>query len=105
MFIPLRDENPSGKFAFVNLALILANIGVFIYQITLTPYAFTAFVAANAMVPARIPAFFAGHGSFEGAFLPFIPRLFLSSEIAHILGTMLFLWIFCANVDALFVHL
>jgi membrane associated rhomboid family serine protease len=105
MFIPLRDENPSGKFAFVNLALILANIGVFIYQITLTPQAFTAFVTANAMVPARIPAFLGGHGSFEAAFLPLITSLFLHAGIAHILGNMLFLWIFGDNVEATFGHL
>jgi membrane associated rhomboid family serine protease len=105
MFIPLRDENPSGKFAFINLALILANIGVFIYQITLTPYAFTTFVTANAMVPARIPAFLGGHGSFEPAFLPLVTSLFLHAGIAHILGNMLFLWIFGDNVEAAFGHL
>src|SRR5882724_13308898 len=105
MFIPLRDENPSGKFAFINLALILVNIGVFIYQITLAPYAFTTFVTANAMVPARIPAFLGGHGSFEPAFLPLVTSLFLHAGIAHILGNMLFLWIFGDNVEAAFGHL
>src|SRR5712691_12691218 len=104
MFIPLRDENPSGKFAFVNLALILANIGVFIYQITLTPHAFTAFATANATVPARIPAFLAGHGSFEAAFLPLLTSLFLHAGIAHILGNMLFLWIFGDNVEDFYGH-
>ena len=55
MFIPLRDENPSGKFGFVNVALILANIFVFFYEITLPPHALKVFEMANAMVPARIP--------------------------------------------------
>ena len=105
MFIPLRDENPSGKFAFVNVCLILANIAVFIYQLTLTPHAFQIFVTANAMVPARIPAVLNGYGSFEAAFLPLVTSMFLHAGIAHILGNMLFLGIFGDNVEAAFGHL
>ena len=105
MFIPLRDENPSGKFAFVNIGLILANIAVFLYQITLTPHAFKTFVTANAMVPARIPALLSGYGTPEAAFLPLVTSMFLHAGIAHILGNMLFLWIFGDNVEAAFGHL
>jgi membrane associated rhomboid family serine protease len=105
MFIPLRDENPSGKFAFVNIGLIVANIVVFLYQLTLTPHAFQVFVTANAMVPARIPAVLNGYGSFEAAFLPLVTSMFLHAGIAHILGNMLFLGIFGDNVEAAFGHL
>jgi membrane associated rhomboid family serine protease len=105
MFIPLRDENPSGRFAFVNVSLILANIGVFLYQLTLAPYSFQTFVTANAMVPARIPAVLSGHGSFEAAFLPLVTSMFLHAGVAHIAGNMLFLWIFGDNVEAAFGHL
>jgi membrane associated rhomboid family serine protease len=105
MFIPLRDENPSGKFALVNVSLILANIAVFLYQLTLTPDSFQLFVRANAMVPARIPAVLSGNGSFEAAFLPLITCMFLHAGVAHIAGNMLFLWIFGDNVEAVFGHL
>src|SRR5271165_2424866 len=105
MFIPLRDENPSGKFAFINVGLLLSNIAVFIYQLTLTPSAFKAFVIANAMVPARVSGWMGGHGSFEAAFLPLVTSMFLHSGFAHILGNMLFLWIFGDNVEAEFGHL
>jgi membrane associated rhomboid family serine protease len=105
MFIPLRDENPSGKFAFVNIGLIVANVAVFLYQLTLTPHAFQVFVTANAMVPARIPAVLKGYGSFEAAFLPLVTSMFLHAGIAHILGNMLFLGIFGDNVEAAFGHL
>ena len=104
MFIPLKDENSSGRFAFVNIGLILANIAVFLYQLTLTPYAFKIFATANAMVPARIPAFLSGYGSFEAAFLPLVTSMFLHAGIAHLLGNMLFLWIFGDNVEAAFGH-
>lgn len=105
MFIPLRDENPSGRFAFVNIGLIVANIAVFLHEITLPPHAFQMFVLGNAMVPARVSASLAGHGSFEAAFLPLLTSLFLHAGIAHILGNMLFLWIFGDNVEAAFGHL
>jgi membrane associated rhomboid family serine protease len=105
MFIPLRDENPSGKFPFVNVCLILANIAVFVYQLTLPPHAFQIFVTANAMVPARIPAVLNGYASFEAAFLPLVTSMFLHAGIAHILGNMLFLGIFGDNVEAAFGHL
>jgi membrane associated rhomboid family serine protease len=105
MFIPLRDENPSGRFAFVNIGLILANVAVFIYQLSLPPHAFKAFVLADAMVPARVSGWLGGHGSFEAAFLPLVTSMFLHSGFAHILGNMLFLWIFGDNVEAEFGHL
>jgi membrane associated rhomboid family serine protease len=104
MFIPLRDENPSGKFAFVNVGLLLANIVVFLYQLTLTPHAFQLFVMSNAMVPARVSALANGYGSFELAFLPLLTSMFLHAGFAHILGNMLFLWIFGDNVEAEFGH-
>ncbi len=105
MFIPLRDENPSGKFGFVNVGLLLANIAVFVYQLTLTPHTYKAFVMANAMVPARVSGWTSGHGTFEAAFLPLVTSIFLHSGFAHILGNMLFLWIFGDNVEAEFGHL
>ena len=105
MFIPLRDENPPGKFAFVNVGLILANVAVFIYQLSLPPQAFKAFVLADAMIPARVSGWIGGHGSFEAAFLPLVTSMFLHSGFAHILGNMLFLWIFGDNVEAEFGHL
>ena len=105
MFLPLRDENPSGKFAFVNIGLLAANIAVFIYQLTLTPHVFKGFVMANAMVPARVSGWVNGATTFEAAFLPLITSMFLHAGFAHILGNMLFLWIFGDNVEAEFGHL
>src|SRR5215475_15344105 len=105
MFIPLKDLNPRRSYPFVNTALILVNIAVFIYQVTLPSRAFKAFVLANATVPARFPAVLSGHGHWEAAFLPLFTSMFLHYGIAHLLGNMLFLWIFGDNVEAEFGHL
>ena len=105
MFLPLRDENASGKFAAVNLCLLLANIAVFLYQATLPRHAAIAMELTYGVVPARIPAWLAGHGTLEAALLPFVTSMFLHGGLAHILGNMLFLWIFGDNVEAEFGHL
>lgn len=104
MFIPLKDLNPRRGFPITNTLLILANVAVFVYQLTLPPNAFKAFVSANATIPARIPGWFSGHVPFELAFLPLLTSMFLHSGFAHIAGNMLFLWIFGDNVEDFFGH-
>jgi membrane associated rhomboid family serine protease len=105
VFIPLKDLNPHRRFPIVNVLLICANIAVFLYEISLPPHLFKAFLMANAVIPARFPAFLAGHIDFVGAFLPLVTSLFLHSGIAHIAGNMLFLWIFGDNVEDYFGHI
>lgn len=105
MFIPLKDLNPRRTFPIVNVLLIVANIAVFLYQVTLPPHAAQAFLMANAEVPARIPAWFAGRVSFQLAFGPLLTSMFLHGGLAHIAGNMLFLWIFGDNVEDYFGHL
>jgi len=105
MFIPLKDLNPRRNYPIVNTALILANVAVFIYQLTLPPHAFKLFVLANATVPSRFPAALSGHAPLEAAFLPVLTSMFLHAGIAHILGNMLFLWIFGDNVEDFYGHL
>jgi membrane associated rhomboid family serine protease len=104
MFIPLKDLNPRRNYPVVNTALILANVAVFVYQLTLSPHAFKVFLLANATVPARFPAALAGHEPLQTAFLPIITSMFLHVGIAHILGNMLFLWIFGDNVEDFYGH-
>jgi membrane associated rhomboid family serine protease len=105
MFIPLKDLNPRRTFPIVNTALILANVAVFVYQLTLPPHAFQGFVLANATIPARFPAALSGHAPLEVAFLPLLTSMFLHGGIAHILGNMLFLWIFGDNVEDFYGHI
>ena len=67
-------------------------------------HALKVFEMANAMVPARIPDSLTGHGSLELALLPLVTSMFLHAGLAHIVGNMLFLWIFGDNVEAAFGH-
>jgi rhomboid family protein len=105
VFIPLKDENPSRSFPAVNILLILCNVMVFFYQVTLPARAYKTFVLANATIPARFPAFLGGHLGFENTFLPLFTSMFLHSGVLHIAGNMLFLWIFGDNIEDFFGHL
>lgn len=104
MFLPLRDENPSNKFPIINICLLLTNVAVFLYELTLSPHAARALEITYGVVPARIPAWLAGHGTFEAALVPFVTSMFLHGGWAHILGNLLFLWIFGDNVEDVLGH-
>ena len=104
MFIPLKDLTPHRTFPAINITLILANVAVFFYQLTLPPQAFKVFVLANATVPARFPVLLNDHTGFEVAFLPLLTSMFLHSGLLHLAGNMLFLWIFGDNVEESFGH-
>src|SRR5260221_3476938 len=102
--IPLKDINPTKNFPFVNVVLIVANVLVFLYQITLSPHAQKVFMLANATVPARIPAFLAGHAPASMALFPLFSSMFLHGGLMHLVGNMLFLYIFGDNVEDAFGH-
>ena len=103
--IPLKDDNPTRTFPIINIALILVNVVVFLYQVTLPPHAYQAFLMANATVPMRIPAFLAGYLVFKTAFYPMFTSMFLHGGLMHLLGNMLFLYIFGDNVEDSFGHI
>jgi rhomboid family protein len=103
--IPLKDINPTRNFPFVNVMLISANVLVFLYQVTLSPLAAKAFVLANATIPARIPEFLAGHAPASMALFPLFSSMFLHGGLMHLLGNMLFLYIFGDNVEDAFGHI
>ena len=104
MFIPLKDLNPRRTFPIANVTLILANIAVFIYELSLPTNAFKAFVMSNATIPARFPAWLSGHALPQVAFLPLLTSMFLHSGFLHLAGNMLFLYIFGDNVEDAYGH-
>ena len=105
MFIPLKDLNPRRTYPVVNILLILTNVIVFLYELTLPPRQQQVFELANATIPNHIRLAFNGHGSLEAAFLPVFTSMFMHSGFLHIAGNMLFLWIFGDNVEDYFGHL
>jgi len=102
--IPIKDDNPTRTFPIINYALIAINVAVFLYGVQLPPHAYKAFVLHNATVPMRIPAFLAGYLGFKVAFYPMFTSMFLHGGLMHLLGNMLFLYVFGDNVEDYFGH-
>ncbi len=104
MLIPLRDENPTRNTPYINYALVAANALIFIYELTLSPKAQAVLATTYGTVPSRFVHALSGHGNFEAAVLPLFTSMFLHNGPAHLLGNMLFLWIFGDNVEDFFGH-
>src|SRR5436190_18903677 len=94
--LPLRDNVPTRSLPIVTGALIVANVLVFLWQqgaLDARTYEY-AYYPCSLHGPCIGPA--VGHLPWwEGAFT----AMFMHGGWAHLLGNMLFLWIFGNNVE------
>lgn len=104
--LPLRDTIPSRSFPIINIALIGINISVFIYELTLTKRSLLELVQAFGVVPQHyfsalrgVSADFLLDVDSIHLLLPLVSSMFLHGGWLHILGNMLYLWIFGDNVE------
>ncbi len=98
--IPLKDMTPRRSLPIVTILLIAANIAVFVYQLSLPPRALDTFINTYALIPSNMHLALEGrHYTLLQAFLPLVTCMFLHGGFLHIIGNMLFLWIFGANVE------
>jgi membrane associated rhomboid family serine protease len=86
----------------VTVTLIAANAAVFLYELSLEPRALNAFVYNMGMVPAsltdaRLPG--------TGGYLTVFTSMFLHGGWMHVIGNMLYLWIFGNNIEDSMGHL
>jgi membrane associated rhomboid family serine protease len=95
---PLKDDIPSDKAPIVTVLLIVINILVFLFELSLGS-GLEHFVTAWGVVPARF-------GEGTGSQLPTLfTSMFLHGGWGHVLGNMLYLWIFGDNVEGRLGHL
>jgi membrane associated rhomboid family serine protease len=101
--IPLRDANPTRRTSVVTIALVLACLVVFAYELGLMmsggDEALGVFVTAWGVVPGELTSAW-GRGDFlnmETATL--ITSQFLHGGWLHLLGNLLYLWIFANNIE------
>ena len=98
--IPIRDINPTNRFAIVTFTLIILNITVFVYELTLGTMGSEAFLVSFALIPKRL---FTPDTVTGSTLLPvtvtLVTSMFLHGGLLHIAGNMLYLWIFGNNVE------
>jgi len=93
--IPLKDDNPARRIPYVNLLLIAANLGVFGYQFFYLPQGPAHLIKTLGVIP---------HDLFSKTGITAVPltlfaAMFVHAGWLHLLGNLLYLWIFGDNVE------
>lgn len=91
---PLKDDNPTRRFPVLTVGLILINVVVFFFEMSLGPPQIEALLNRFGVVPARFDEGRLGH-----AVLTLFTSQFLHGGVLHVGGNMLYLWIFGNNIE------
>jgi len=100
--IPYKDDNPTHRFPYVTIGIIISNMLIFLLEI-ISPPGMEKTVYAYGAVPQYILTF--------EKFQPIHPALtvftamFMHGGVFHLGGNMLYLWIFGNNIEDKLGHL
>jgi membrane associated rhomboid family serine protease len=104
--IPLHDDTPAHSLPIITVSLIAVCTLVFLYEVSLPPQSGELFVFRYGAIPAalfgqaRLPA--------EVLSIPpsvtILTSMFLHGGWMHLIGNMLYLWIFGNNVEDVMGH-
>ena len=100
--IPLRDANPTRRTPVVTLAFIVACFVVFAWELGLqaqSEASLNAFVTEWGVVPAELLAAWGAGQFLSQETSTLITSQFLHGGWLHLLGNMLYLWIFGNNIE------
>ena len=107
--IPISDApGPRRTFPVVTVLLILANVLVFLFEVSLSDRALTRLFLSAAVVPAEVVA---GHDLrppapiFGSVYATLVTSMFLHAGLLHVGSNMLYLWVFGDNVEDALGHL
>lgn len=98
--IPLRVDIFRARAAIINGLLILVNVLAFFYELSLSARTGRLLVYKFGLTPSHEQLLFARHGiNLPQAVLPLFTSMFLHGGWMHLLGNMLFLWVFGGAVE------
>lgn len=94
---PIGDtEVRGGRPGIVNMTLIVINVLVFLFQATMSQGALQGFIEEFGTVPAEVTQ---GDQLYS-----LLTSMFLHGGWLHLIGNMLFLWVFGDNIEAVLGH-
>lgn len=99
--IPLRDQNPTAKIPIVNRLLLAANILMWIYVLTLVrqPGGIASFYDRYSFDWTEFATQIAQGQIALETFVPLITHMFVHGGWLHVIGNIVYLWIFGDNVE------
>ncbi|MBZ5608390.1 MAG: rhomboid family intramembrane serine protease [Acidobacteriia bacterium] len=90
--IPLRSSEPHYRAPTVTLLLIVANVLVFLYELSLPSWMLNRFISLHGIVP--------DHLNLSSI----VTSMFIHGGFLHILGNMWFFWIFGRGIEDILGH-
>jgi membrane associated rhomboid family serine protease len=93
--IPLRDSIRSRRFPILTVLFIVANVLVFLYEVSLTRPELVAFTMKWGFTPALL----FGSGGGAPPALTLVTSTFIHGGWTHLGMNMLFLWVFGDNIE------
>ncbi|HBV96426.1 MAG: protease [Peptococcaceae bacterium BICA1-7] len=97
--IPLRDSVRPRTTPFVNWILIALNLYVFIREVMLPPRQLNEVFYTLGVIPASVTQLLLNGSDMVYVIITFFTAMFLHGGWTHMLGNMLFLWVFGDNVE------
>ncbi len=104
--IPFHDDNPTEITPVVTISFIVACVLVFLYELSLPPQFGELFFFKYGAIPAVV----FGHAQLPPevgglpAYATLITSMFLHGGWMHLIGNMLYLWIFGNNIEDVMGH-
>jgi membrane associated rhomboid family serine protease len=93
--IPLKDDNPSRTRPYVTWSLIALNVAVSVFELMLEATGYVDWLISNTgQVPAAITT-----APFSGRLVTIFASMFLHAGWMHLLGNMLYRWIFGDHIE------
>src|SRR5271157_3527829 len=103
--LPLTDHIRRRSFWFVTLAIIIANVWVFFFELARGP-SINRLVFVFGIVPARyVTRYGLANLTVAGFLIPILASMFLHGGWLHLLGNMLFLFVFGRSIEDRFGHM
>jgi membrane associated rhomboid family serine protease len=105
--IPLYDDSPKSRAPLVTGGLVVVCSLVFFWQIGLSPRAAERAIYSYGMIPAVLfsSAELPARLQVVPSWLTLATSQFLHGDILHLLGNMLYLWVFGRGVEAALGHI
>lgn len=107
MFLPLHDDTPLKviRFQYVTLSIIVLNVVIFLFTGPFgSDYVLASAQGSFGLVPSALFHAQAAHAAVP-ELLTLVTYLFFHAGWMHLIGNMLFLWVFADNIEDVYGYL
>ena len=101
--LPVGDSTRRRRVPYVNVAIILACVAVFVYELTLTGAGVNEFFYDFGVVPTRLIDWLEDPSGLDEP-STVVTSMFVHGGWLHLIGNMLYLWVFGDNVEDAMGH-